>query len=113
MPLVTVRGRTVVDSGSFALGLEDNVAECEFAGQRFVIQIGAETPERASTDAPYQVIPFPTHVVGQQASVTRSGWEDGETRYELLITITGNAPTPDLRGAHIINYHVTKTARDN
>jgi len=108
---VTVRGKAVVDSGSFALGLEDNVAECDFAGARFVIQIGAGTAERASTDAPYTLLPFPTHIMGQAASVTRSAWEDGGTRYELLLTVSGTAPQPDLRGAHLITYHVTKTDR--
>lgn len=112
MPVLKIAGNSVVEVGSFTLGVEDVEAEYGVADAKFLFRVDAEAANlsRIIVDSEGCTITTFRHHQSGQVSVSRSEWGSDARRFSAVFTIQGSAPGPGLRGAHLISYSVTERA---
>ncbi len=112
MPVITISGKSVIDAGSFPMGLEDTEAELDIRGALFLFRIdgAAEKLTAITSDDQGRTVMLLRHHQAGQVSVFRSEWIGDAHRFSAVFTMQGSAPGPNLRGATLITYSVTEEA---
>jgi hypothetical protein len=110
MSVSSVGGRSVVESGSFTIGVDDREAIFGAADARFVFKVdkGATSPMAVSVgDEGATLITLRPHT-STQVSDLRSDWEADGRRFAAVFSIRGSAAGPGLLSSHLVSFTVTE-----
>lgn len=111
MPLLTVDGREVVESGSFTLGDMQTEAVLQIHGDRFIFRYDRDAiklmeSSHSREGAVYVIGPH----AATQVSIANDGIEDGDQRrLNVVFSIRGSAPGPGMSlSTHLVTYTATR-----